>query len=821
MHSGFAIIRAVARRDLPSGTVTFLFTDVEGSTKLLHSLGAEAYADALAEHRGIVRKAVAAYDGVEVDTQGDAFFVAFPTAPGALAAAEEVRSGLADGPIRVRIGLHTGTPHLTDEGYVGPDVHRAARIAAAGHGGQILVGAATAQLVDSELRDLGLHRLKDLSAPERILQLGDEDHPPLKTLHQTNLPIPASTFIGRSGEMAELDALIARDDVRLVTLIGPGGTGKTRLALAAAAHAADDFPGGVWWVPLAPLRDAALVLDAAAKALGIGGELAVGIGDRKLLLLFDNFEQVVDAAPGLVDLLGACPNLKLIVTSRELLAVPGEHAYPVAPLEPAESEELFTARARAVLPGFSADVAVTELCNRLEHLPLALELAAARVRLLPPAQLVERLATRLDLLKAGRAADPRQQTLRATIEWSHDLLTPAEQQLFASLAVFRGGSTLTAIEEVCRVDLDTLQSLVDKSLVRVREGTRFWMLETIREYAAERLDRSGAADDIRRRHAEYYLALAESANLSVDLFAQAPQHVDWVLPELHNIRAAMDWATDEDVEIGLRLAVATEQLSWFAMDPREGMRRYEALLPRADKVPPSLYARAIRDYGGLADIAEDLDVAESAYSQARELFRDLGDEDGVATSTFRLGAVAVARGDTDTARRLWDESRDIWRRLGNELGEIQYLGFVAGLEVRSGDAEVGIELAKRSLAMAQQAGWTGWLAWRRVDIAEGELRLGRTEAGERHALDALAETREVGYRAVAIFGLSLLSWAAVQRGDLGRAALLWATVRAEEAKEPIHRWGRHRARHAARIPEDLPPAEPLPLEDAMEYALAT
>src|SRR5205085_780305 len=326
---------------LPTGTVTFLFTDIEGSTRLLHELG-EAYADALAEHRRVLREAFARYGGVEVDTQGDAFFVAFATAKNALAAAGEGQEVLAAGPIRVRMGIHTGEPFATDEGYVGIDVHRAARIAAAGYGGQVLVSQSTRDLcVDDELRDLGEHRLKDLAAPGRLYQLGDRDFPPLKTLYQTNLPIPATAFLGRERELQEVQALISRPDVRLLTLSGPGGTGKTRLALQAAAEVAEGFPDGIYWVPLASLRDPSLVLDVAARALGATDGLAERIADKSLLLLFDNFEHLIEAAPELSNVLAACPNAQLIVTSRELLRLPGEQAYPVPPLEPEDGEELF------------------------------------------------------------------------------------------------------------------------------------------------------------------------------------------------------------------------------------------------------------------------------------------------------------------------------------------------------------------------------------------------------------------------------------------------------------------------------------------------
>src|SRR5512132_1411236 len=369
------------RHDLPSGTVTFLFTDVEGSTKLLHDLGADAFADALAAHRRIVREVIGSHGGVEVDTQGDAFFVAFPTAPGALAAASEAREALAGGPIRVRMGLHSGTPLLTDEGYVGPDVHRAARIAAAGHGGQILVSAATAALVgDAPLRDLGPHRLKDISAPERIYQLGDDDFPPLKSLHQTNLPIPATPFLGRERELPEVLQLLAQDDVRLLTLTGPGGTGKTRLATQAAALKSDAYPHGVWWIPLAPLRDPQLVLSTAAQVLGAKNGVADHIGDKAMLLLLDNFEQVVDAAPDVALLLTSCPNLDVLVTSREPLHVTGEQENSVPPLVHEEGVGFFLARARAVMPQFEPDESVSEICRHLDDLPLALELAAARVK---------------------------------------------------------------------------------------------------------------------------------------------------------------------------------------------------------------------------------------------------------------------------------------------------------------------------------------------------------------------------------------------------------------------------------------------------------
>jgi predicted ATPase/class 3 adenylate cyclase len=522
----------VVRDDLPAGTVTFLFTDVEGSTKLLHELGAEAYADSLAEHRRVIREAVAAHGGVEVDTQGDAFFVAFPTAPGALAAAAAAHDALE---LPVRMGLHSGTPLVTEEGYVGPDVHRAARIAAAGHGRQILASGSTAALAgDGLLRDLGPHRLKDLSAPERIYQLGDNDFPPLRSLHQTNLPIPATPFLGRERELPEVVGLFSQADVRLLTLTGPGGTGKTRLGLQVAAQLAERYPDGVWWIPLAPLRDPQLVLATAGEALGATSDVADHIADKRMLVLFDNFEQVVEAAGDIAQLLASCPQLEVLVTSREPLHISGEQAYPVPPLARDEGVGFFVARARAAAPDFEPDETVAEICRRLDDLPLALELAAARVTALSPAQILERLEQRLPLLTGGaRDLPERQRTLQATIEWSYELLIDEERQLFNRLAAFSGGCRLDAAEAVADADVDTLQSLVDKSLIRSSQE-RYWMLETIREYAAPFLD-----DEVRRRHATYFVELADESFMQ--LLGDPGDWLERLDYERANFRAAFEW----------------------------------------------------------------------------------------------------------------------------------------------------------------------------------------------------------------------------------------------------------------------------------------
>ena len=577
-------------RALPTGTVTLLFTDVEGSTRLLHELGAVRYGTVLAEHRQLVRRAFARHDGIEVDTEGDAFFYAFPTAPAALEAAREAQEALSAGPIRVRMGIHTGTPHLADEGYVGADVHRGARIAACGHGGQVLVSAATAAFAtQSDLRDLGEHRLKDLSAPERIYQLGAEAFPPLKSLYQTNLPVPTTAFLGRKKELAEVVDLLAREEMRLVTLTGPGGTGKTRLALQAAGLASDAYPDGVWWVPLAALRDPELVLRAAAHALGGNGALAEHIGDRRMLVLFDNFEQVVEAAFGLGELLSACPRLDALVTSREPLHLAAEQEYAVPPFAREEGVAFFSARARAVKTDFEPDRTTSDICRRLDDLPLALELAAARIKALSPNQILERLEHRLPLLTGGaRDVPERQRTLKATIDWSYDLLAEEEQRLFRRFAVFSGGCTLDAAQEVASADLDSLQLLVDKSLLR-HSYERYWMLESIREYAAEHLEESGEADVLRRRHADHFLELVESAGLTLE--PEGEQQYALVRQELDNVRAALDWGIGADPELGLRLAASLDGF-WAVTDPSEGIRRLDTLLRRAPDAPLELRARA-------------------------------------------------------------------------------------------------------------------------------------------------------------------------------------------------------------------------------------
>ena len=553
-------------RELPTGTVTLLFTDMEGSTRLLQLLG-KRYSDVLAECRALMRAAFHQYHGQEVDTQGDAFFVAFARATDAVMAAVAIQRFLAshswpeDIAVGVRMGLHTGEPERSTEGYVGLDVHRAARIMSAGHGGQVLLSQVTRDLVeqslptDVSLQDLGEHRLKDLGYPSHLYQLViaglEASFPPLKTLdsYAHNLPIQPTPFIGRAKVVGNIQQQLLRQDVRLLTLTGPGGVGKTRLGLQVAAESGEQFTDGTWFVSLAPLSDPELVIPTIAEILAVREvagrpqleHLKVALREKQMLLLLDNFEHVVSAATQVAELISACPRLKVLVTSREALHVRAEREFPVpalalpdpqhlpslSTLSQYEAVALFIERAQAVKPDFQVTnvnaPAVAEICARLDGLPLAIELAAARTRLLPPQALLTRLGQRLQILTSSlRDAPARQHTLRKTIQWSYDLLPAKEQQLFRRLSVFVNGCELSAIEAICRllgcesaVVLDEVTSLVDKNLLQQtaqeEEEPRFTMLETIREYGLEALAASREMDTTRQAHALYYLALAEEA----------------------------------------------------------------------------------------------------------------------------------------------------------------------------------------------------------------------------------------------------------------------------------------------------------------------
>jgi predicted ATPase len=765
------------RRDLPIGTVTFLFTDVEGSTKLLHELGPDPYAEALAAHRRSLRDAFARHGGVEVDTQGDALFYAFPTASGALEAAGEGQLLLSSGPIRVRIGIHTGAPRVTDEGYVGDDVHKGARIASAGYGGQVLLSKDTHELVDIEATDLGEHRLKDFDAPVWIFQLGKEPFPPLKTISNTNLPRPASSFVGREREVQEVVSLL-EDAARLLTLTGSGGSGKTRLALAAAVELVPGFRNGVFWVGLAPLRDAALVTETISNAVGAKDGLADHVGERELLLLLDNFEQVVDAAPELSSLLEKCPNLKLLVTSRELLRVGGEVEYRVPPLAEREAVELFCTRS-----GLDAGETIAELCARLDSLPLPVELAAARASILSPAQILDRLPQRLDLLRGGRDADPRQATLRATIEWSYELLDDEERRLFGRLAAFAGGCTLEAAEAVADADLDTLQSLVEKSLLR-HTDERFWMLETIREYAAERLGEH-EEDSIRPRHLEYFLALAEKAD--EEQWTSASAWFPVLDRERDNIRTALDWAEARRPDAEARLACAIAYywlLRGRALEARDRLAGVLARYESRDRIR----ARVLTELGNVVGtIGSDRD-ALVYLEQGRILWRENGDALGEASALATMGYCYIGIGELEPARLAFEQSLAL--REASDAAELEIAGSLAGLcqgLVAAGDIERADPLAGELYAIGTRHEARGTEHQGLHYLADCPLIAGDYAEAERRYVRALAHARRFGMLTMRTEELLGVAMSAAGQGDYARAVRLAAAAYAE--KEALGTYG--------------------------------
>jgi predicted ATPase len=550
---------------------------------------------------------------VEVDTQGDAFFFAFEAAPAALAAAAELTEALSSGPVQVRVGLHTGTPLVSDDGYAGVDVHRAARIAASGHGGQVLVSQATASLVDGELRDLGEHRFKDLLAAERVYQLGSRDFPPLRSLGRTNLPVAAWPLLGRERELAEIRSLVA-DGVRLLTLTGPGGSGKTRLALQAAAELSEEFLDGTFFVALAPLRGAKAVRSTLADAVGLqpDDDLAGWLASRRVLLVLDNLEHLPGVAAIVSELLVG--DVVVLATSRARLHLSAERELPVEPLPDEAAAELFVSRAAAAGASIAVDQTVTAVCRRLDNLPLAIELAAARAKLLSPAALLQRLEQALPLLASGAVDVPeRQRTLRATIDWSHDLLDADAQAAFRRLSVFRGSFTLDAAEAITRADLDQLAALLDHSLLQALGDERFFLLETLRTYARDRLDEAGETADYALRHARWFLDRLH-ANYPDRLGARQPEIVAWYDADEDNLRAMLDRLSDA---APIEAARAAYMLHFFWRTRgavAEEHERLRGLLARGGLPTQSRAALLVR----LADVDMHVGRVDASEAAARE-----------------------------------------------------------------------------------------------------------------------------------------------------------------------------------------------------------
>ena len=771
----------MGRRDLPSGTVTFLFTDVEGSTRMLDALGAEAYAGVLAEHLRILREAVERHEGIEVDTEGDAIFAVFGTATGALSAAREAQAGLEPTGVRVRMGLHTGTPLRTDDGYVGIDVHRAARIAAAGHGGQVLISSTTASLVagssdELTLTDLGEHRLKDLAAPERLYQLGTEQHPPLKSISPSNLPEPAGQFIGRETELEEIGQQLDDPAIRLVTLVGPGGLGKTRLALEAAGKATSQFPNGRWWVPLASVRDPALVAPLIAQTLGLPEDIgSAGIGrhlkDRQLLLILDNAEQLLPEITNVIaELVPAGGKSTVLVTSREPMKLEAERVVRPPVLADADAERLLIARAASLGATVRPSEALTTLVEHLDRLPLALQLAASRLPVLSVEQILERLSQRLDLFAGPRDADPRQRTLRATIEWSHDLLTDPERTLFRRMAIFASGCTLDAAEAVCDADINILQALVDRSLVQREDDAgaapRFVMLDSIGQFAAERLAESGEEAEIRTRHAAWFRELAERVDAQLRAGEPEERWVTLLTPEVDNLRAAFALGLQrKDPEL-VRTIAASLPMFWIM---RGHVAEGRTWLEQALELDPTEDDLRRRLYAGLAILAYlqgDYAAATVAADEASALAKKLGPTQGRYASLGDQARAAMMHDDFVAAEPLYEEMLVAAREDDNGVGMSACRINLAYIANRSGRHERAQELLSENLPFVRSRGQARCEATSLVSLAETASYL--QQPGD--AIEYAVAAAEVAPRAAdPLLLLENMRWYGIAACRLGEA----------------------------------------------------
>jgi predicted ATPase/class 3 adenylate cyclase len=783
---------------LPTGTVTFMFTDIEGSTRLLQELG-DRYAAVRDEHQAIIRRAIAEGGGVEVSTEGDSFFVAFPSPVSAVGAAVAIQRGLAahewshGAPVRVRIGLHTGEGVPRGADYVGIDVNRAARVADAAHGGQIILSDATRGLIEhalpegASLRDLGEHRLKDILHPEHLCDVVIEgltaDFPPPRTLdaRPNNLPAQLTSFIGREEEIAEIKELLGR--TRLLTLTGAGGTGKSRLSLQVAAQVLTEYRDGCFFVDLSSVTDPALVPSAVARALGVpevaGRSILEAVKDhlhdKELLLVVDNFEQVVEAGPVIEELLTTAPKLRVMVTSRVVLSLRGEQEHVVPPLQPPdpqripdvltlgrfEAVQLFTERALAVQPGFRLTEgnasAVAQITARLDGLPLAIELAATRTKVLTPQQMLPRLQQRLSILTSGaRTLPQRQRTLRDAIAWSYDLLDDVERRLFARLAAFMGGWTLESAEFVCDLEglgldgLDGLSSLVDKSLIRSAEASdgepRFSMLETIREFGQEQLREGEDFDAVTRRHADHFLGLALDAEPHLTADDQG-EWLDRCDREHANIRVALRWAIEAgEAERAQQSAGALWRFWQQRGHLAEGRRWLEEILamPLGQKPTPAR-AKAFIGAGGIAWWQQDRESAGVFYEQAVDIERELGDPARIAEALYNL-AFVVAGDDLESAARLLHESLAQFRRVGDEHGVAQVLAMLVMPDAQAGRWGRVIESLEEVVAIWRRLGDRLHVAFDLLWLAFAHGRMGHRREARSAGLEALDLFCEVDNR---------------------------------------------------------------------------
>ena len=822
----------VSQSALPTGTVTLLFTDIEGSTRLLQHLGRQ-YGSILAECRSLLRTIFQTYNGYEVDTQGDAFFVAFARATDAVSAAVAAQQALNAHPwpqeviVRIRMGLHTGEPSCVAEGYVGLDVHQAARIMSAGHGGQILLSHTALDLVEHSLpegvrvRALGEHRLKDLQHPVHLFQLVmaglPADFPPLKTLDSSpnNLPVQPTPFIGREKEVAAVVELLNREQVHLLTLTGAGGTGKTRLALHVAAELSEAFTDGVFFVNLAPLRDPQFVLPAIAQTLNIQEEgepflfdlLKAFLQEKHMLLLLDNFEQVVQAASEVAALLGACPKLKMVVTSRMVLNVRIEQEFVVPPLTLPDLKHLpdlvalsqyaavalFILRAQTVKFDFhitnATAPAIAQICVRLDGLPLAIELAAARIKLFSPPVLLSRLNQRLNILTGGaRDAPVRQQTLRNTLAWSYELLEAGEQLLFRRLSIFVGGATLEAIEALYTIlsdepdqVLEGIASLIDKSLLKqsVQEGeeTRFHMLETVREYGLERLDTLGEWQTVQQAHAHYYLKLAEQAARHLTGAEAEGRGLALLELEYDNLRTALAWMVEGmekgRVEMAVRLCAVLSEFWTTRGHVNEGRTFLERILGEGREMEVSLQAKALLMAAHLASWQGNKAQGEEYAHEALSLFQALGDIAGSAETLRLLAYVGYFRGDNATTQVMREEAIDFIRKLGDKKLLVSTFFESADWLCMQGEYSQGLALLEECQALFRETGSKWSLAavlvhsafW--IVMCQGDMVTVRARLDE-----ALPLIKEVGDKALIAEYCHVSSLLAQSEGDMERGLAL-------------------------------------------------
>ena len=834
--------------DLPSGTVTFLFTDIEGSTSLWER-DRSVMETAVERHLVLLRRAIEVHDGVLFKVVGDAVQAAFPTAPDAVAAALAAQRALAAepwpqpvGPLRVRMALHTAAATPQDGDYLAPGLNRLSRLLAAGHGGQTLLSLATQDLArdalspGADLRDMGEHPLRDLYRPERVFQLLHPDlpadFPSIRTLatRPNNLPLQQTPFVGRGAQVGQVVDLLNHHNVRLLTITGPGGVGKTRLALQAAADLLEGFPDGVWFVDLSVLDDATLVPSAIAGVLGVREEggaltdsLASLLGGKHLLLVLDNFERIVDAASVVTDLLARAPGVKVLTTSRTPLHAYGEREFPLPPfpmpdldhlpsvegMSQYDAVRLFVERAQAVRPDFTVTnvnaPAVAEICYRLDGLPLAIELAAAFVKMLPPQALLKRLDQRLPLLTGGARTLPgRQQTMRNTIAWSHDFLTQEEQTLFRRLAVFPGGCTIEAAEAVASEGgtLDVfggIASLIDKSLLRQEEGVesepRFLMLETVREYGLDRLTVSGEDGLIRTRHAAYFAGLAEALRPGID----GPEQVRTVAEleaEQDNLRAAMAWAIEQpDAATALRLTANLWKFWLVRSRQTEGRDWLERSLAVPGDAPADTRLEALFTAGMFARQQGDYGRAVLHGEEGLELARASGTSFHVARSLSLLGLVAHSQGDFVRARSLFEEARGLVDEAHDAHVEAMILNNLGDTLAAMGDLAGALACYEESLAIWRPRGDSWGISLALLNLGQMALRSGDTLRAGELLKEGLPMSVELGDRARIADYLNAIGRLAAALGQWSSAARLLSAAAARYHSLGIEQFPGHRGEH--------------------------